>query len=60
MKESNDDYIDLASLVNKQCENLQLGTLTADQFKCLIFVCGLTSPEDADVRTRALSTIEMN
>ena len=37
-KASTDDYIAYAGLVNKQCEDFQLSTLTADQFKCLMFV----------------------
>ncbi len=29
-------------------------------FKCLIFVQGLTAPEDVEIRTRILSTLEQN
>ncbi|VDP97121.1 unnamed protein product [Trichobilharzia regenti] len=28
--------------------------MTSDQLKCLIFNCGLKSPEEADIRTRLL------
>ena len=34
--------------------------MTENQFKCLIFVAGLHSPSDADVRTRLLSRIDQN
>ena len=29
-------------------------------FKCLIFVQGLTAPEDGEIRTRILSKLEQN
>ena len=29
-------------------------------FKCLIFIQGLTVPEDGEIRTRILSTLEQN
>ena len=57
-KSSCDDYIAYAGLVNKQCEEFQLTTLSADHLKCLIFVCGLKSSHEADIRTKLLSLIE--
>lgn len=49
-----------AGKVNSQCENFQLKSLTEDQFKCLIFVAGLQSPNDADIRTRLLSMLDQD
>ena len=40
--------------------NFQLKSLTEDQFKCLIFIAGLQSPNDADIRTRLLSMLEQD
>lgn len=57
-KKSSDDYVTYAGIVNKQCERFKLGDLTNDQFKCLIFVCGLSSNTETDIRTRLLSKIE--
>ena len=34
--------------------------MTKNQFKCLIFVAGLHSPSDADVRTRLSGRIDQN
>ncbi|CAH8517924.1 unnamed protein product [Dicrocoelium dendriticum] len=34
--------------------------MTEDQFKCLIFICGLQSHSDSDIRTRLLSKIELS
>ncbi|VDL89700.1 unnamed protein product [Schistocephalus solidus] len=34
--------------------------MTEDQFKCLIFVCALKSPCDAEIRNHMLSIIEQN
>lgn len=47
-----------AGIVNKQCEHFKLNTLTSDQFKSLIFVCGLQSSRNSDIRTTLLSKIE--
>ncbi|BHF61010.1 hypothetical protein SprV_0100398000 [Sparganum proliferum] len=55
-----DDSITYAGIVNRECGRFQLGSLTEDQFKCLIFICGLQSPTDADIRTRLLSKVHQN
>ncbi|MFH4976831.1 hypothetical protein AB6A40_003540 [Gnathostoma spinigerum] len=52
------DYVTYAGIVNRECDRFELGTLTDDQFKCLIFVCGLQSPRDSDIRLRLLNKIE--
>ncbi|KAG5883928.1 hypothetical protein JTB14_032151 [Gonioctena quinquepunctata] len=57
-KNSSDDFVAYASQVNKSCEDFKIRQITPDQFKCLIFVCGLQSSEDADVRTKLLSRID--
>lgn len=57
-KQSEDDFVSYAGKVNKQCEQFQLKELTNDQFKCLIFICGLNSNSDSDIRTKLLSIIE--
>lgn len=38
-----------ASIVSREYVKLQLKSLTQDQFKCLIFIAGLQSPNDADI-----------
>ncbi|XP_038119374.1 uncharacterized protein K02A2.6-like [Culex quinquefasciatus] len=57
-KNPSDDYFTYAGIVNEKCEEFQLDKIDADQFKCLLFVCGLSSSRDADVRTSLLSKIE--
>ncbi|KER33480.1 hypothetical protein T265_00595 [Opisthorchis viverrini] len=51
-KNASEDWVTYAGKVNKD--------MTEDEFKCLIFVCGLTSPEDTDIRARILSKVEQN
>ena len=53
-----DDYITYAGIVNRFCEGFELAKLDENTFKCLIFVCGLKSARDGDVRTRLLSKLE--
>lgn len=59
-RDDNEDFFAYAGKVNSQCENFQLKSLTEDQFKCLIFVAGLQSPNDADIRTRLLSMLDQD
>ncbi|XP_062703621.1 uncharacterized protein K02A2.6-like [Aedes albopictus] len=46
--------------VNKACVEFELGKLSEEQFKCLIYVCGLKSENDVEIRTRLLTKIEDN
>ncbi|BHF64307.1 hypothetical protein SprV_0200730900 [Sparganum proliferum] len=59
-KRDSDDFTTYAGIVNRECGRIQLSSLTEDQFKCLIFICGLQSPKNADVRTRLLSKVHQN
>ncbi|BHF72892.1 hypothetical protein SprV_0401596300 [Sparganum proliferum] len=59
-RRDSDDFITYAGIVNRECGRFQLGSLTEDQFKCLMFICGLQSPKDADIRTRLLSKVQQN
>ncbi|XP_055622803.1 uncharacterized protein K02A2.6-like [Toxorhynchites rutilus septentrionalis] len=43
--------------VNRACVDFKLQELKEDQFKALIYVCGLKSAKDADIRMRLLSKI---
>ncbi|XP_058449173.1 uncharacterized protein K02A2.6-like [Malaya genurostris] len=58
VKNEVDDYVTYAGIVNRQCEDFELNNLAIDQFKALIFICGLQASKDADVRTRLLSKLE--
>ncbi|BHF67669.1 hypothetical protein SprV_0301069700 [Sparganum proliferum] len=59
-KRDSDDFITYAGIVNRECGRFQLGSLTEDQFKCLIFICGRQFSKDADIRTRLLSKVQQN
>ncbi|CAI2738129.1 unnamed protein product, partial [Dicrocoelium dendriticum] len=45
-KRDADDFVTYAGIVNRECERFQLGSLTEDQFKCLLFISGLRSAHD--------------
>lgn len=53
-KLGNEDFKEYASRVNLQCELFKLKELKDDHFKCLIFVLGLKSTRDSDIRIRLL------
>lgn len=55
-----EDFVSYTCRVNKSCVEFELGKLNENQFKCLMFVCGLKSESDAEIRTRLLSRIEEN
>ncbi|XP_062557959.1 uncharacterized protein K02A2.6-like [Armigeres subalbatus] len=57
-KQSNEDFISFACRINKNCVEFELSKMSEEQFKCLMFVCGLKSEGDGEVRTRLLSKIE--
>nr|VZI21223.1 unnamed protein product [Spirometra erinaceieuropaei] len=59
-KRDSDDFITYAPIVNRECGRFQLGSLPEDQIKCLIFICGLQSPKDADIRTCLLSKVQQS
>nr|VZI05682.1 unnamed protein product [Spirometra erinaceieuropaei] len=59
-KRDSDDFITYAGIVTRECGRFQIGSLTEDQFKCLIFICGLQFPKDADFRTRLLSKVQQS
>lgn len=51
---------DYQALVNKAVEKFKFSDMTSDQFKCLVFVRGLTSKSDVDTRVRLLSKLDSN
>ncbi|XP_065086307.1 uncharacterized protein LOC135708238 [Ochlerotatus camptorhynchus] len=57
-KQPGEDYVTYACRINKSCVEFELTKLSEEQFKCLVFVCGLKSERDAEVRTRLLTRIE--
>ena len=59
-KRNSDDFITYAGIVKRECSCSQLNSLTEDQLKCLIFICGLQSPKDADIRIRLLTKIQQD
>ena len=44
----------------KYCDRFQLNKITPDMFKYLIFIQGLTSPSEKEVRTRLLTKLEQD
>ncbi|XP_055529709.1 uncharacterized protein K02A2.6-like [Wyeomyia smithii] len=54
-KEDGDDYLAYSCKVNKACVDFKLSELTEEQFKCLIYVCGLKSKQEAEIRMRLIS-----
>ncbi|XP_053698732.1 uncharacterized protein K02A2.6-like [Sabethes cyaneus] len=57
-KAPTEDYLSYACRVNKSCVQFELAKLSEEEFKSLMFVCGLKAESDAEIRTRLLSKIE--
>ncbi|XP_062556975.1 uncharacterized protein K02A2.6-like [Armigeres subalbatus] len=56
-KEDSDDFVSYSCKVNKACVDFKLRELSEEQFKCLIFVCGLKSSRDSDIRMRLITKL---
>ncbi|XP_055590342.1 uncharacterized protein LOC129742468 [Uranotaenia lowii] len=48
-KKSTEDYVSFSCRVNKNVVDFELSKLTEEQFKCLLFVCGLKAECDAEI-----------
>ncbi|RCN50525.1 hypothetical protein ANCCAN_03379 [Ancylostoma caninum] len=57
-KDPKDDFAIYAGRVNRECAKFKIPECSENQFKCLIFVCGLQSREDAFIRLKLLDKIE--
>lgn len=51
-RKETEDFSAYTARVNKTCEDFKLKELSVDQFKCLIFILGLKSPREADIRSK--------
>ena len=60
MKSDDNDFVIYVGVVNQECEKFKLNELTSDSFKCLIFIQGLNSNKDAEIRSRILTKLEMD
>lgn len=49
---------DYTGMVNQRHELAEFNAVTGEQMKCLVWICGLSAPEYADIRTRALRKME--
>ena len=59
-KRDSDKFIRYAGIINRECSRFQLSSLTEDQFNCRIFICGLQSPKNADIRTHLLTEVQQD
>ena len=57
-RKDSEDYTTFSSVVNKHCDDFKLSELRANNFKCLIFVQGLVSAKDHQIRQRVPNKLE--
>ena len=57
-RKEEEDYSTFASEVNNHCDDFRIVELSADNFKYLIFILGLVSTKDAEIRQRILNKLE--
>lgn len=58
IKKSTEDFDTFGSKVNAACENINFTSMSIDEFKCLIFTCGLQAPDDGEIRTRIIAKMD--
>ncbi|PIO63819.1 reverse transcriptase [Teladorsagia circumcincta] len=51
---------DYTGLVNRRHVMAEFNTITAEQMKCLVWICGLSTSDYADIRAHALRKMEEN
>ncbi|VDM37857.1 unnamed protein product [Toxocara canis] len=51
---------DYTGMVNRRHEMAEFNAITPEQMKCLVWICGLHTPDDADIRSLALRKMEDN
>ncbi|XP_055613639.1 uncharacterized protein K02A2.6-like [Uranotaenia lowii] len=56
-KEDSEDILAYSCKVNRMCVDFKLSDISEEHFKCLIFVCGLKSPKDTDIRMRLINKL---
>lgn len=59
-KKDHEDWVSYSSRVNRERERSMWHKMTGNQYKCLIYVCGLQAAKDAEIRTRILSRMEQD
>ena len=52
------DYTTFDSVINRYCDDFGLSSLSANNFKVLIFIQGLVSTKDTELRLQALNRLE--
>ena len=57
-RKEGEDFTTFTSVVNKHCDDFRLAVLSSDNFKCLIFVQGLVSTKDVEIKRRILNELE--
>ena len=57
-RKDNEDYTLFALVVNKHFDDFKQSKLSANNFRCLIFVLGLISAKGAEIRPRVLNKLE--
>ncbi|VDP74956.1 unnamed protein product [Echinostoma caproni] len=57
-KTQSEDFVIYAGRINLKADRFKLKDLSTDWFKCLLFVSGLQSSADAELRNRTLSQTE--
>lgn len=58
-KKDTESYTAYATSVNKLCEEFDFKSMTADEFKCLIFLLGLRTPKSVDIRARLHNKLDI-
>ncbi|VDL63729.1 unnamed protein product [Nippostrongylus brasiliensis] len=53
-----EDYLTYTDRVNEFCEKAKLHTLDSDGIKCLLWIFGLKSPTEAEIRQKLISVLD--
>lgn len=59
VKSNHVGFISYSMTVNRRCEEFNIASTKADQFKCLDYVCGLQLRNGSEIRMRRINRLEL-
>lgn len=58
IKQDDMNNLTYMGLINKSCEDIEFNNLTINQLKCLLYVTGMKSSSDMELRTKLLAKLD--
>lgn len=57
-KDDSMNNLTFMGMINRACEDIEFNNLSIDQLKCLLYVAGMPSPRDMEIRPKLLAKLD--